>query len=120
MTTRVEKTHNSDFKEAPFTMEQARIEALIAVAGEMRAAMDPSVTLQKVTFNQLVLWHEAIEAALRDLPAPPPIRAHVEGCRQSLRVPVDLCECGGRWFTPDPCQALARQGEARTQEKDIR
>jgi hypothetical protein len=149
-------------------MEQARIEALIAVAGEMRAAMDPSVTLQKVTFNQLVLWHQAIEAALRDLPATPSAQEQWQPIETAPMDGTELLLCEFRngefgtiehgswgfiersdwdgtavygWLTdsgsieepthwrqalaapvdpPDPCQALARQGEARTQEKDIR
>lgn len=40
------------------------LRALQGVRDEMRAAMSPDVTLQKVTFNNLVLWLEAIEAAL--------------------------------------------------------
>lgn len=30
------------------------------IVEEMKAACDPSVTLQKVTFNQLVLWIDAL------------------------------------------------------------
>jgi hypothetical protein len=28
------------------------------------------------------------------------MRAHVIGCTKALSVPVDLCECGGREFSP--------------------
>lgn len=41
------------------------------------------------------------------LPAPletRTIRAHVVGCPKALSVPVDLCECGGRDFTPAPLE----------------
>lgn len=40
-----------------------------------------------------------------------PIRAHVEGCPKALRVPVDLCECGGRDFRPSPTVAVTSSQE---------
>lgn len=43
-----------------------------------------------------------VAAAWRGAPPPEPIRAHVEGCPKALSVPVDLCACGGRDFTPQP------------------
>lgn len=45
-----------------------------------------------------------------------PIRAHVEGCRKALSVPVDLCACGGRDFLPDgavPQQEDPQKGDER-------
>jgi hypothetical protein len=46
------------------------------------------------------------------------IRAHVEGCPTSLSVPVDLCSCGGRDFTPDPpCASCA---SLRSELADLR
>lgn len=38
----------------------------------------------------------AVDAANEDPASRPPIRAHVEGCPDSLRTPVDRCACGGR------------------------
>jgi hypothetical protein len=47
------------------------------------------------------------EAAVR--PSTYPIRAHVEGCPNSLRVPVDLCDCGGRDFVPESAAVRAEE-----------
>lgn len=44
---------------------------------------------------------QAGEGEVRTLPDGLPIRAHVIGCPNTLRVPVDLCPCGGRDFLPD-------------------
>jgi hypothetical protein len=52
------------------------------------------------------------------LTAPRPIRAHVIGCPQTLRVPVDLCACGGRDFTPDALTA-PRPDESHTPDGPI-
>jgi hypothetical protein len=47
-------------------------------------------------------YFAALAAGPRQQATTYPIRAHVEGCANNLRVPVDLCDCGGRDFTPDP------------------
>lgn len=38
-----------------------------------------------------------------------PIRAHVVGCLQTLRVPVDRCACGGRAFLTDHQRRLIQR-----------
>jgi hypothetical protein len=63
---------------------------------------------------------EAVDVIEFAPPEAPRIRAHVDGCPQALRVPVDLCPCGGRWFPPprrpsarvaqETREALARPG----------
>jgi hypothetical protein len=47
-----------------------------------------------------------------------PIRAHLEDCPHSLRIPVDLCGCGGRDFTPDhPLSDSERRAQMQEHEE---
>lgn len=48
-----------------------------------------------------------------------PIRAHVEGCPNALRVPVDRCDCGGRDFTPVALPAHQERTELELIRKKV-
>jgi hypothetical protein len=62
--------------------------------GQLRVLSRRAYALAEATADELC-------ALLRTGASPAPIRAHVEGCPLNLRVPVDLCACGGRDFVPD-------------------
>jgi hypothetical protein len=69
----------------------------------------PQQTRQKSAREMVEHFARELEAALVRAgdPEPPIIRAHVEGCSKALSVPVDVCPCGGRDFTPAGVRADA-------------